>query len=169
MATGQKNEKKNSKFRFNAVDAFIILVVVMCIVGIYFRGNIESWLGSKKDLADYQITVVVEKVKSTSGEFIGTGDEIYISKNIALGKVSAISSFPAKEYVSDGDGNIIEVRYPENTYIDLTITVDCRGIKNDDGFYLDGTYLVSPGTKMAATTEIMDFSFTVISITEKTE
>ena len=169
MAVIQKNEKKASKYRFNAIDAFIILVVVLCIVGIYFRSNIESWIGSKKDLSDYQITFVVEKIKATSGEFINVGDRVYLSNNIVLGSVSGFSNFPAKEYISDSEGNFIEVRYPENTYIDITVTVDCRGIKNEDGFYLDGTYLISPGAKLTASTEIMDFSFTVIGITEKAQ
>ena len=166
MAINQKNEKKASKYRFNAIDAFIILVVVLCIVGIYFRSNIESWFGSNKELSDYQITFVVEKIRSTSSEYISVGDTVYVSGNVVLGSVSGFSSFPAQAVVKDGNGNTVEVRYPENTYIDMTVTVDCRGVKNEDGFYLNGTYLISPGTNLKATTEMMDFSFTVISITE---
>ena len=158
MAINQKNEKKASKYRFNAIDAFIIVVVVLCIVGIYFRGNIESWLGSKKELSGYQMTFVVEKIKSTSSEFVGVGDTVYISNNIVLGSISGFSSFPAQEFVKDGAGNTVEVTYPENTYIDITVTVDCLGVKNEDGFYLNGTYLISPGTSLSATTELMDFS-----------
>jgi len=169
MSANQKIEKKTSKYRFNVLDAFIILVVILCVVGIYFRSNIESWIGEKKDLKDYQITFVIEKIKSTSDQYINVGDEIRTLNGVELGTVSSFSSFPAKDYVSDNNGNFVEVSYPENTYIDVTVVIDCRGVLNDDGFYLGGTYLISPGTVIAASTEIMDFTFTVTNIAEKTE
>ena len=169
MAVNHKNEKKPSKYRFNIIDAFIILVVVLCIVGIYFRSNIESWMGERKDLKDYQITFVVEKIKSTSDQYIAVGNEVRTENGVSLGTISSFSSFPAKAYVNDASGASVEVSYPKDTYIDITVVMDCRGRQKEDGFYLGGTYLLSPGTQIGAETEIMNFTFTVTNISEKTE
>ena len=167
MSANQKMDKYPSKYKFNILDAFIILVVVLCIIGIYFRSNIESWIGDKKDLKEYQITFVIEKIKSTSDQYINVDDVIMTTNGVELGTVSSFSSFPAKEFVSDGSGGLVEVNYPENTYIDVTVVVNCMGAISDEGFYLNGTYLLSPGTVVNASTEVMDFTFTVTDITEK--
>lgn len=169
MASNQKTEKRTPKYRFNAIDAFIILVVILCIVGLYFRSNIESWISSEKELEDYQVTLVVNKIKSTSGQYISAGNEVYMSSGVLLGAINGFSSFPSKTYITDTLGNSIEVSYPEDTYIDVTLLVDCSGVKNEEGFYLNGTYLLTPGTVMDGRTEMMDFTFTVTSIEKNAE
>ena len=164
MTVNQKNDKKSAKYKFNVLDAFIILVAVLCIVGIYFRSNIQSWVGAEKELDEFQITLVVEKVKSTSNQYISLGDKIYMSNDLELGRIDSFSSFPAKTYITDGNGTPVEVSYPEDTYIDISIVVNCRGLQNEDGFYLNGTYPVTPGSTIEGHTEIIDFSFTVTEI-----
>ena len=167
MSANQKNEKKTPKYRFNVLDAFIILVVVLCVVGIYFRSNIESWIGAEKEFKDYQVTFVVQKIKSTSGQYLSAGNTVYLQNGLELGIVNSFSSFPAKTHINDSTGASVEVSYPENTYIDISVTVDCRGVKNEDGFYLNGTYLITPGTVVNGHTEMMDFTFTVTNVSEK--
>lgn len=164
MSVNQRNDKKSSKYKFNVLDVFIILVAVLCIVGIYFRGNIQSWVGAEKELDEFQITLVVEQVKSTSNQYISLGDKIYTGNGLELGRIDSFASFPAKTYINDANGTPIEVSYPENTYIDISIVVNCRGLQNEDGFYLNGTYPITPGSVIAGHTEIIDFSFTVTEI-----
>ena len=164
MSANQKMEKKPSKYKFNVLDAFIILVAVLCIVGIYFRSNIQSWVGADKELDEFQITLVVQQVKSTSNQYISLGDEIYMQNGLELGRIDSFSSFPAKTYINDGNGTPVEVSYPENTYIDISIVVNCRGLQNEDGFYLNGTYPITPGSVINGHTELIDFTLTVSEI-----
>ena len=165
MATNQKIEKKAYKYRFNAIDAFIIVLALLCALGIYFRSNIKSWIGIDKDLKEYNITFTVENISASSEQYLTAGNEIYISSNgLSVGILSSSASLPASATLKNELGETIEVTYPENTYIDVAGTITCKGIKKDDGFYLKGTYLISPGTIINASTEMFDFSFTVISI-----
>ena len=164
MAVNEKNAKKESKYKFNVLDALIIILVILCIVGVYFRSNIESWIAPKKELDEFKITVVVEKIKSTSNQYLSMGEKIYLQSGVELGTIESFSSVPAKTYVNDATGKSIEVNYPEGTYIDVTVVINCRGTLNEDGFYVNGTQSLSPGSTVNARTEIMDFSFTVVSI-----
>lgn len=167
MATNQKTEKKTSKYRFNAVDAFIIVLALLCALGIYFRSNIKSWMGIDKDLKEYSITFIVENIRASSDQYLTVGNEVYISSTgLSIGTLSASSSLPATATLKNEFGETVEVTYPENTNIDVTGTITCKGIQKDDGFYLKGSYLISPGTVINANTEMFDFSFTVISIEE---
>jgi hypothetical protein len=164
MSVNQKTEKKQSKYKFNILDAFIILVAILCVIGIYFRSNIRSWVGADKELDEFQITFVVQKVKATSNQYISLGDKVYIQNGVEFGRIDSFSSLPAKTYVTDSNGASVEVAYPENTYIDISIVVNCRGIQNEDGFYLNGTYPITPGSVINAHTEHVDFTFTITEI-----
>ena len=50
-----KIEKKNSP-HFNVLDALIILLVILVIVGIYFRYNIIDFLNDSQNKEDYAIS-----------------------------------------------------------------------------------------------------------------
>ena len=167
MATIQKTENKAYKYKFNAVDAFIIVLAMLCAIGIYFRSNIKSWVGIDKELKEYKITFTVESIKSTSDQYLAVGNEVYVSSTgLSIGTLSTCSSVPSTATVENELGEAIEVTYPENTYIDVTGTITCKGIEKEDGFYLKGSYVISPGTVISANTEMLDFSLTVISIEE---
>lgn len=169
MSVNQKNDKKTPTYRFNAIDVFIIVLVILCVVGIYFRSNIKSWIGIDKDLKEYEISFVVKQIKSSSNQYLTQGNEVYTNNGLYIGAISACSSLPANAYVTNEKGEMIAVTYPEDTYIDVTGTITCKGIQKGDGFYLSGTYLLSPGTVIEARTEVINFTLTITDISEITK
>ncbi len=150
--------------RFNSIDVFIILLIVLCIAAIYFRGTVASWIGVEKELDEYKITFEVKQIKSTSDKYLITGNDVYMANGGLLGKLSEKSSLPSKVFVKDQNGKQVEVSYPKDTYIDVTGSLTCKGITNDDGFYLNGTYSISPGTVLNVYTDMLDFTITVTDI-----
>lgn len=150
--------------KFNSIDVFIILLIVLCIAAIYFRGTVASWIGVEKELYEYKITFYVKQIRSTSDKYLITGNDIYMSNGGLLGKLSEKSSLPAKTFVNDQSGKTVEVSYPKDTYIDVTGSLTCKGIMNDDGFYLNGIYSISPGTVLNVYTDMLDFTITVTEI-----
>lgn len=152
--------------RFNSIDVFIILLVVLCIAAIYFRGMVASWIGVEKELDEYKITFSVKQIRSTSDKYLIIGNEVYLSNGGLLGKLSEKSSLPAKVFVNDQDGKPVEVSYPKDTCIDVTGSLTCKGIMNDDGFYLNGTYSISPGAVLSVYTDMLDFTITVTDISK---
>ena len=56
------NEQQNilsRKVRFNILDAVIVLLVVLCIVGICFRYSIMDSLGLGQEMAEYTVEFCV--------------------------------------------------------------------------------------------------------------
>ena len=55
-----KLERKNSP-HFNVLDALIILLVILIIVGIYFRYNIIDFLKDSQNKEEYAISYTVRR------------------------------------------------------------------------------------------------------------
>ncbi len=163
MAVNHK-ENQSHKGRFNALDAFIILLVILCVVGIYFRSNIASWINGDKELSEYQVSFKVTCIKSTSGKYLTPGGVVYMSNGLTFGTLKECASLPAKAIITDNEGNLKEVSYPKDTYIDLSGVITVKGVEKDDGFYLGGTYLLTAGANVSVYTDAMDFTLTVSEI-----
>lgn len=160
------SNQKTVKHKFNAIDAFIIVIVILCVLGIYFRSQISSWLGFEKDIKEYKMVFVIDKIKYTSSNYLSSGTEVYMNNGVALGILGECSSLPAVEYLSDENGDLVEVNYPQDTYVDVEGFIKCKGVEKEDGFYIGGTYSVAPGTELSVHTEMIDFVFTIVEIVE---
>ena len=51
MSANQSGEKNRSR-RFNIIDVFLIVLVILCVLGVYFRAEIAEKLGIEKDLEE---------------------------------------------------------------------------------------------------------------------
>lgn len=157
------------KIRFNIIDVLIIFLVVVSVVGIYFRNHIAEWIGIDTDLKEYSVTFKVTGVRATSEKYFFAGERIYIdSPNMELGVIDGNCTFsPSETYITMEDGTVIAVPSPQSTYIDVVGNVKCRGaVRANDGFYLDGSYLLTPGMTLKVHTERLDFTVTVTNIKE---
>ena len=164
MPNTQQTEKK-AKRRFNIIDAFIIILVLLCVLGIYFRGQITEWMGVEKNVEDYQIYFKVSGIRYTSEQYFYRGSQIYIdSGNIVMGTLEDYSVNIAEVYVDGANGEPVLDYYPNNTYLDIAGTIKCEGLEKNSRFYLGGTYSLAPGSQVNVHTEIMDFVMTITKI-----
>lgn len=166
MSVNQAKEKRRSERRFNVIDAFIIILVLLCVVGIYFRSQIAEWIGVEKNLEEYRISFEVSEIRYTSGKYIASGNEVYLDgSGIHLGTIDGNSTIlPSEMYVENSSGDQLIINYPKDTRVDVTGQIKCMGIKKSDGFYLNGTYSLSPGSTLNVYTEMLNFSFTITDI-----
>ena len=162
------NTQQTAKRRFNAIDVFIIVLVVLCILGIYFRSQIAEWVGIENKVEEYKITFKISEIRYTSDKYLQPGNEVYISNgNILLGTIEGnCTVLPAEVYVTGPDGVPIKANYPKDTYVDVIGVVKCMGMEKEDGFYLGGTYALAPGSKLDVRTEMLDFSITITEISK---
>ena len=162
------SEKTNAKRRFNLIDAIIIVLVILCIVGIYFRSQITQWIGIDRQLSEYKMTFKVSEIKYTSERYLASGKRIYLdTPAMELGTIDGNCTVsPAETYIEQTDGSLIVAQYPKDTYIDVMGSIKCSGTQREDGFYLAGSYSIAPGMKINVHTEMLDFVITVIDITE---
>ena len=167
MPNTQKSEKK-SKHRFNAIDVFIILLVILCVVGVYFRGEIAKKIGIEKKVEEYQISFKVSEIRYTSSQYFYAGNNVYLNDgNILVGTIEGnCIVLPAEVYVDGPDGSPILSNYPKDTYVDITGIIKCEGLEKSKRFYLNGTYSLSPGSTLTVHTETVDFVMTITEISK---
>jgi hypothetical protein len=119
------------KTRFNVLDAIIILMAVLCIVGVIFRYSIMQRLGFSEELSDFRIMFKLSAVSYTLPGFLADGDKLYFSDGAEVGELLGVAEYstyteltaenatlilsPATKYVNDKDGNLVLAAYPEFT------------------------------------------------------
>ena len=165
MSMSQQQETR-TKRRFNVIDAFIIVLVLLCVLGVYFRGQIAEWIGIEKKVEEYQITFEVSEIRYTSSKYFYTGSKVYLdSGNIVIGTIEGnCTVLPAEIYLTDSEGAPVLTNYPKDTYVDVTGSIKCLGIQKEGGFFLNGTYSLAPGSKVNVHTEMLNFSMTITEI-----
>ncbi len=94
-------EKK--KFKFNLVDAIVILVIVAAVIFVgmkFFSGDIGT-----ANSTQYKISFFCEEVPSFAAEVIKVGDYVTDDdKNSALGVVETVNLGPSQTYADTSDG-----------------------------------------------------------------
>ena len=154
--------------RFNVIDLFLILLVILCILGVYFRSQISEWIGVEKNLEEYSIGFKVSEVRYTSSKYLQSGSAVYFDGgNVMIGTVDGnCTVLPAEVYIDGPEGIPVKVNYPKDTYVDISGRIKCQGIQKENGFYLDGTYSLAPGSTVNVRTEMLNFSMTITEISK---
>ena len=167
MAVNQNPENRSGR-RFNIIDVFVIVLVLLCVLGIYFRGQIAEKIGIEKDVKEYTVRFKVEEIRYTSAEYLQAGSEVYFEGgNIVFGKIDGnCAAVPAEIYVDGPDGVPVKVNCPKDTYVDVTGTIKCLGLVKDGGFYLSGTYSLAPGSRVNVRTEMLNFTIIITEISK---
>lgn len=155
------------KKKFNVLDFVILTIIILCVAALAVR-YINTHRTSEKEMGKYAVTFTVKNVRSTTADAFLAGDTVYLASNDAeIGVLESLdSNRPASVYKSDLNGGIVKLYYPENTLVDLTATFSCRGIMNENGFFVLGTQYLSPGTELTVYTPHMYVNIAVTGINE---
>lgn len=171
--TLQKKESKESRFRINVIDVFLIILIVASLVGVGYRYYLNNREPISTANEKCEVYFSISNVFFTTASYVKPGDALYDSNGEKLGTIlnnndsdeeTALATSPAHLVLEDG-GNLTSVTYPGGTYIDANGSFVCSCFVNDRGFYLaDGkTYLV-PGEKMNVHTEDADFTIVITGV-----
>lgn len=169
-----KLEKKNSP-HFNVLDAIIILLVILVIVGIYFRYNIIDFLNDSRNKADYAISYTVKDIRYTTNNYVHVGDTLYFADsgdsfgallNCEPNNQEPWNKSPASQHFTISSGEVVEAFYPnDESRIDAKGRLLCEGYYSEDGgFLLDGDTYIAPGQTISVRTELVSFVINVTSI-----
>lgn len=178
------NEQQNilsRKVRFNILDAVIVLLVVLCIVGICFRYSIMDSLGLGQEMAEYTVEFCVSGMDSTLPDFLGEGNALYFADAGKAGVLCGVSEFsnmtaisagspaliikPHTVYVDDGNGAVVSAAYPDNKLVDAEGAFRCNGAYSDDGrFSVEGKSFITIGQTVTLYTDTVTLNVTVTDI-----
>lgn len=185
MKKSRSETKKESKLRLNAIDALIIILLILCITAVALRYTVLNDLFTKRDLTEYEITFTATGLSYAQCNALvdatNSEDEsktwIYLSDGVTkLGNLSRSDDTTKQERdlisMLDENGKKINVGYDpeeEDKYVEWTFTskIICLGkgdIKNGGEFLLNGNYYIAPNSKLNVYTGICDFEITVLNI-----
>lgn len=160
--------------KFGILDAVIILLVIVAVVGIYFRYNIVEILSGTQNLDNYTVTFTINNIRYTTPNYIDVGDDVYfVSDNELFGtlinvseNMGALSITPASEYFTTSNGEIVEVFYPNSeTRISATGRLNCIGRYSEEGgFLVNGSTYISPGQYIDVRTEYVTVTLYISEI-----
>ena len=168
-----KIQSENTKKlpRFGALDVLIILVVIVLIVGIFFRYKLLDIITAQQNLNEYNVAFSVDNVRYTTPDYISVGDTVYLNGEkfgiISSGaeNAGALSVAPASEMFTDSNGNIIEVHYPNETRVSFSGNMLCNAMVSETGAILvNGDVYIAPGQTLEVTTELVSITIEINSI-----
>ncbi len=171
-----KNTNKVKKVpRFSALDVVIILLVIVAVVGIYFRYNIVDMITNAKDLKQYTVAYTIENVRSSTPDYLNVDDEVYFASNgeklgtliFASDNKVVVKSDYASETLRKPDGEIIEVFYPDmDTRVKATGSLNCEGRYSSEGrFLVNGSTHIAMGQYVDVKTEYVTVTIRIDNIT----
>ena len=176
----KKTEFSLPKIRFNILDAVILLLIILCIVGLCFRHTITESLGLGDDLQSYRVSFEVRGERYTLPGQLAKGDKLYFADGILAGTLMGVDEYsienaltagnetlivtPAETYVNDG-GSFVSVSYPEGSLIDAEGAFRCEGGYGDGGYFLlSGDRYLAVGQTLTLYTDTVKITFTVTEI-----
>ena len=162
--------------RFGILDVVIILLIIVAVVGVYFRYNILDWISSTKNLSDYTVSYTVEDIRHTTPNYMKIDDAVYFASsgerfgaltNATENSTEALVGIvPASEYFTKTDGTIVEVKYPDTqTRVNAEGRLICQGrYSEQSGFLVNGSTYVAPGQKIDIRTERVSITIIIEEI-----
>ncbi len=171
-----KKEKVIKKSpRFGVLDAMIILLIIIAVVGVYFRYNIIELINGTKNLDDYTVSYTIENIRYTTPNYIDVGDEVYFADDgahfgtliNASENMGALSITPASEYFTTSNAEIVKVFYPDSqSRVDAVGRLNCKGRYSDEGgFLVNGSVYIASGQYIGVTTEHVTVTLRINEIT----
>jgi hypothetical protein len=171
MSVKANDEKKRARARFNIFDAVLILLVILCVVGVWQRKNLQSLFQSGDSLEEYTVTFEARKMRSTTAALLTPETTLYLEeggRRVTLGTVTdQVLPLASVEYLKDKNGQIVEAVYPQDDYEylqDVSGTLRCRGLTHNGTFMLEGEVYLAVDRVIAVSTELADFEIRITGI-----
>ena len=173
----ENNKMKNNEVRrgrFNVMDAFIILLILVCIATLVYRLNLIDGMGVSNENEEYTLYFKIEDIRNTSIDSLVPGDNVRIvSTDERVGTLAGLlEHIPAlATYTEDGRAiyypeEVKENKYDETRYY-VTGNITVSGRMTDTGFLLNGKTYIAPNSTLEIITEHIQVSIKVVNIIKK--
>lgn len=165
-----QNEKKN---RLGALDIFIILAVVVCIVSIGWRyiSIKDDSTNNSVSLDNYIVSFDVYNIrKSSADNYLEVGTEFFIDDGDAFfGTLrEQISILDAEKFYTTSNGEVVRVAGTgtgEQDRVDFKGTMNCSGVMNENGsFLLNGNLYLGIDKEIKLYTKYLSVSIKITGI-----
>ena len=156
---------KNRNKRINIIDISVIVVILLLIVGAFYKfGGLEK---TNKNVQTIPITYTVEvkKIRPFVFDNVKVGDILYDkTSGNSIGKIVNIDSKVSREAMAKTNGDV-ELMEIENR-VDVIFTVEAEATKSDSIYYVNRTYEIIKNSARKFMTKYFECSGTIRDISE---
>jgi len=161
--------------RLGFLDIAIIFLVIIAILGIYFRFDLIDTLTKNANTQNYVVSFSVKDIRYTTPNYIDVNDSVYFSSTGELfgtliqesDEMSniALSVTPASKLFLD-NGEFVEVFYPNNeSRVDANGRLVCKGVYSaDGGLLINSSTHITSGQYISVKTELVSFTMIITNI-----
>ena len=161
---------KNGR-RFNLLDVSLVLLLVLALLGVWQRSNLQNLFTSDKLLENYTVSFEIKKVRSTTVDLLQKDTALYIINNgerVDLGTLNEqVAASAATVYLQDRNGNTVKAVYPQDAheyFLDVTGVLTCAGVENGGSFFVGGKLHLAINQTVSVQTETADFEIRITGI-----
>lgn len=157
-----------TKLRFNGIDLLIVIIFIGCLAGLVLRYQLIDVIRNSGDDQSAKISFYLSNIKETSEDFFAEGDVFFIAgSDERLGALQSGFVFePAEEFHMAADGTLVKSA-SVNGRSDMRGVIEANGIFSDEGFLLNNTQYIAPGSKISIYSGKIEVTITVTNV-EKT-
>lgn len=153
--------------KFGLLDFAIILLVIISVVGVYFRFNVIDMISQNANTKTYEVSFSIKGIRYTTPNYFNVNDDVYVaSSGELLGRILQNPNedkLPSVETFIE-NGEAFEVTYPEDTKVDVRGSILCQGsVTKNGGLLINGSTQITPGQAITVQTELVTV---VINITD---
>lgn len=135
------------KKRFNIIDLVIIVTVIGCLLGVVVRYNFVNRIMALEESETVTVYMTAKELIPGVAESISKRDEFFcVSTDNSLGKPKFVSVAKSRFVYADTNGS--PAIGTNDSKKDVRICFEVKGVKNENGFLLNGTQLIVPGNEM---------------------
>jgi hypothetical protein len=151
----EMSKNKESKVRFGVLDAVIIIIVVAVVASVVLRYTTDNNL-FEYDTQKYTVTIKTCGVRYTSVDNVASASEYYLDNGAVLGvSLHAPTVTPMQTYVTDRSGGLVACYYPDNTFVDIVVELQCDLIEKN------GSVMTKSGDHIASGAELTVYANSV--------
>ncbi len=168
-STLSKSQKKGKirKARLTALDFFIVIILLVCVLGVVFRASVASLLNNGVDTVDITVSFKAEGLTEAEALAVKKGDTFYLDGEL-LGNLTSVeleNDTKLVEMTDDvGKTTFVSVNDPEKYVVKGTLTVTAS--ESDRG-YIVGGKAVSVGKILNISSSSYSFAVTITEIPQK--
>ena len=158
------SKNKDIKIRFGVLDAVIIIVVLAIAASLVFRYTVDNSL-FVYDTEKYVVTFKTCGVRYTSVDAIASAQNFYLNNGELLGRsIHAPTVTPMLTYVTSSSGELVACYYPDNTFVDIVVEIECELINKDGMIMTESGVHIAPGVELDIHTNTADLTVEIVKV-----
>ncbi len=130
------NSKGKLFGKVSIVDIIVILLIILAIVGAYFRFNGNNVVAVNKT-TEFYYTFSIKEVRETNKNLledsVGTAFRLSGKVSSSMGELVGVEVTDAKKIIALSDGSVVNATVPEKYDVVMTFRVD--GLMSESGYF----------------------------------